>query len=340
MNVEVYEGPDRAWDEFVQRHDASTHMHLIGWRHVLSSVLGHDCPYLAAVADGEIRGVLPLVGIRSRLFGRFLVSMPFLNYGGPLGDEDAVSLLADEAVERARNEKVDLLELRSRGKLEIPLPDSGRKITVTLPLAPGDPDALWDRFSSKFRNKLRRAGRDGVEIRFGHDQIPAFYGVFRRHMRDLGTPTLPRRLFEAIGDTFPESSWFVCAYLGERPIAAGCALVWGEEVEMTWSAARREFSHVRANALLYWKVMERACREDLRTFNFGRCSPGSGTHAFKRSWEGSVDEPLHWYYLSGDGRRATPTPDDPSLSWGPRIWKRLPVGVASVLGPFISRNIP
>jgi len=340
MKVEVYEGPDRAWDEFVRRHDGWTHMHLIGWRRVVRSVFGHESPYLAAVSDGDIRGILPLVAIRSRLFGRFLVSMPFLNYGGPLGDDDAISLLVEGAVDRARAGKADLLELRSRRELDIPLPDSGRKITVTLPLTPGDPDAVWGGFSSKFRNKLRRASRDGVEIRFGAEHVAPFHEVFRRHMRDLGTPTLPESLFQTIAETFPDSSWFVCAYLEDRPIAAGCALTWGDEIEMTWSAALREHSHIRPNSLLYWTVMERACREGLRTFNFGRCSPGSGTHQFKRSWEGSVDEPLHWYFWSPHGRSATPAPSDSKYSWGPRIWRRLPVPVASTVGPSISRLIP
>ena len=37
---------------------------------------------------GEVVGVLPLVRIASRLFGRRLVSMPFLDYGGVLAEPD------------------------------------------------------------------------------------------------------------------------------------------------------------------------------------------------------------------------------------------------------------
>jgi serine/alanine adding enzyme len=339
MEVREFEGSEAEWDGFVTACDGWTHMHLIGWRQVISDVFGHDCYYLVALVEGEIRGVLPLVTIRSPVFGRFLVSMPFLNYGGPLGAPDAIRQLVAAAVELADKMNIDLLELRSRGRLDIPLPDSARKITVTMPLVPNDPDALWGRFSSKFRNKLKRSTRDGVEVRFGPDQIDAFYSVFRHHMRDLGTPTLPRRLFEAVAERFGESSWFGCAYLEDRPIAGGCALSWGDEVEMTWSAARREFSHLRPNGHLYWSFMERACSEGYSTFNFGRCTPGSGTHTFKRSWAGADDEPLHWYFRSDD-RSATPTPDDPSFSWGPRLWKRLPVPLASALGPQIIKYIP
>ena len=33
-------------------------------------------------------GLLPLTFVKSRLFGRFLVSMPYLNYGGVTSDDD------------------------------------------------------------------------------------------------------------------------------------------------------------------------------------------------------------------------------------------------------------
>ena len=340
MEVADFQGPDDEWDEFVRAQSGWNHMHLIGWRKVISGTYGHDCPYLVARDATGLRGVLPLVWVRSPLFGRFLVSMPFLNYGGPLGDPEAVSRLIEAALGRAADGRADLLELRCRQPLPTDLPNSGRKITVTMPLSPHDPDGLWARFPSKFRNKLRRAGRDGAEVVFGEDQVTPFYGVFRHVMRDLGTPTPPLELFEAVARVFPESAWFGCVYLAGKPVAGGCAVVWDGEIEMTWSGALREFNAVRPNQLLYWEFMARACREGLSTFNFGRCTPGSGTHAFKRSWAGSVDEPLHWYFRSPDDRSATPTPNDASYSWGPRLWKRLPVPVASVLGPHIIKYIP
>ena len=340
MEVQAFDGPGDAWDRFVRECDGWTHMHLFGWREILETTYRHDCPYLAAFDGGEMRGVLPLVSVRSPLFGKFLVSMPFLNYGGPLGDPRAIEVLVREAIDRSERTGVDLLELRCRNEIETTLPDSGRKITVTLPLTPGEPERLWDSFTSKFRTKIRRADKEGFEARFGPDQVEPFYEVFCRLMRELGTPTPPRELFEAISRTFGSSSWFGCAYHEGEPVAGGCALVWGSEIEMTWSGSRRSHNHLRPNPWLYWQFMERACLEGLETFNFGRCTPDSGTHDYKRSWPGSIDEPLHWYYRSADGRAATPVPDDPGLAWGPRIWRRLPLRLTNALGPHIIRLIP
>ena len=108
---------------------------------------------------------------------------------------------------------------------------------------------------------------------------------------------------------------------------------------MTWSGSSLEHRSTGANMLLFWKFMERGAAEGLSLFNFGRSSPGAGTHEFKLQW-GSRDEPLWWYHLSQGDRSKTPTPDDAAWSWGPRLWRHLPVPLTRWLGPRLVRYIP
>lgn len=338
MQVARYDGPPDAWDRFVRRSEGWTHFHLYGWRSVIERTFGHECVYLAARDADELVGVLPLVRVRSLLFGHFLVSMPFLNYGGPLGSPRAVTALAADAARRAADEGVTLLELRSRRRQEIDLPVSHRKITVVRDLF-GDPEKAWDDLRSKIRTRVRKPRKEGVEVTFGADQRPTFYRVWSRLMRDLGTPALPESFFRHARETFGDSIWFGTAHLDGRPLAAGCAIRWDDEVEMTWSASLLEDRSLRANMLLFWSFMERAAAEGLATFNFGRSTPDSGTHDFKRQW-GSRDEQLWWYYRAEGDREKTPTPDDSAYAWGPRIWRRLPVRLSRWLGPKIVRYIP
>ena len=339
--IELFAGAPGEWDDFVRSRTGWSHFHLIGWRSVIERVFGHECIYLAARdhAGGRLRGVLPLVRVRSLLFGHYLVSMPFLNYGGPLGDDVAVAALVDHAVDRAREDGVKLLELRSRVPLPIRVPVSHRKITVLLDLSPDGPAAQWKQLDSKVRSQVRRPQKEGVTVRFGADQVAPFFEVFSRHMRDLGTPTQPLRLFETIAETFPEDAWFGCGYYRERPVACGCGFRWGSEFEMTWASALLEFKRLAPNMLVYWSFMERAANEGVRIFNFGRCTPGGGTHRFKQQW-GTRDEQLWWYDVSASANVSTPSPDDGAYAWGPRLWKRLPTPVATALGPRIVRYIP
>ena len=341
LRVEPFRGEPAEWDALVRAQPDWTHFHLYGWRSVIADVFGHECLYLAARDDtGRLAGVLPLVRVKSLVFGHYLVSMPFLNYGGPLGSDGAVRALADEAVNVARRDGAKLLEFRSRAPLPLDLPVSHRKITVVLDLPAGKPEQLWKDLDAKVRSQVRRPQKEGVTVRFGRDQVGPFFDVFAHHMRDLGTPTQPRRLFDAIAREFGEDAWFGCAYLGERPIACGCGFRFGGEFEMTWASALVAFNQIAPNMLLYWAFLERAVQSGLAVFNFGRCTPGGGTHRFKQQW-GGRDEPLFWYqHVPGGGEAATPSPDDGAYAWGPRLWKRLPLPLATALGPRIVRGIP
>jgi len=339
MQVTRFAGPADEWDAFGERQPGWTHFHRYAWREVMERALGHETIYLAAQVEGTLAGLLPLVRVRSRLFGHFLVSMPFLNYGGPLGTPEAVRALAGAAVQEAAGSGARLLELRSAVNLPLGLPVSHRKVTVVLDL-PRDAESLMGRFPAKLRSQVRRPEKEGVSYSFGEGQVEPFFEVFSRHMRDLGTPTQGRRLFQAIAGVFPGTVWFGCAWLGGKPIAAGAGFRWGCEFEMTWASALATYNRTSANMGLYRAFMERAIAEGCTRFNFGRCTPGSGTHRFKLQW-GGRDEPLWWYQHTPSGEAAaTPSPDQGAFRWGPRIWKRLPLPLATVLGPRIVRLIP
>ncbi len=339
---EPFRGAASEWDGFVRGQPGWTHFHLHGWKPIMEGVLGHRCTYLSVRGpDGALEGVLPLVRVKSLIFGHFLVSMPFLNYGGPLGTPGAVASLVKTAAELARREGAGLLELRSRHEQDAPgLTVSHRKITVVRDLVPGDPEAVWSDLKPKVRSQVRRPRKEGVEVRSGPEELAPFYDVFARHMRDLGTPVQSRRLFQAIAETFPDDVRFACAYLDGEPVAGGCGFRWGDEFEMTWASSLREHNRIAPNMLLYWSMMEDAARDGLRTFNFGRCTPGSGTHRFKGQW-GGRDEQLWWYQWSRSGEEAaTPSPDAGLFALATRAWSRLPVPVTRLLGPRIVRWIP
>lgn len=338
IHVDRFNGSAAEWDAFARSQMGFAHYHLHAWRDVIAGVFGHECIYLAARnPSGELEAVLPLVRVKSVVFGHFLVSMPFLNYGGPIGSANGIRALVDESIELARAGRVKLLELRSRVPLPIDLPVSHRKITVLLKLEESAV-ATFKRFDAKLRSQIRRPQRAGIDVRFGPAEAEPFYEVFSRHMRDLGTPTQPMALFSRIARVFPDA-WFACAYLRDRPIAAGCGFRFGDEFELAWASSLRAYNRESPNMLLYWALMERAISEGVRTFNFGRCTPGSGTYRFKMQW-GGEESPLWWYGSAPRGQVATPSSSDVAYRWGARIWRHLPARVATALGPGIVRYIP
>jgi len=339
ITVEQFRGNAAEWDGYVRRSVDGTFCHLSGWREIITGVLGHECHYFVARDDsGECQGVLPLARVRSRLFGDYLLSMPFLNYGGPIGTPEAEQQLCRHAQQLAQDLKVKLLELRTRHRARSELQTADRKVTVLLPL-PASAEALMAKFPGKLRSQIRRPIKEGMEVRFGADQRDAFYAVFARNMRDLGTPVLPRRLFDEIARVFAQEVVFCAVYYRGQPVAAGCGFIWGQEFELTWASSLREHSQRAPNMLLYWGLMQHMIGRGLGVFNFGRCTPDGGTHRFKLQWGGDT-VPLPWLQWSLTGTAAPPSPDRPLFQMATRVWSRMPLAVANTIGPLLARSLP
>ena len=326
------------WDAFVEAAHDGTFCHLSAWWPIMAEVLGHRMRMWAArAADGSLAGVLPLVEMRSVLFGRSALSMPFLNYGGAVGSAEARRALVAAAVAAAEVGRFDRLVLRDRVPLE-GLRAEVDKVTVLLDL-PSRPEALWSDLATKVRSQVRRPMKEGMEARFGPEEVPHFYRVFARNMRDLGTPVLPRRFFEALPRAFPERCVFGTVRHHGLVVAAGCGFRFRDEFEMTWASSLRKFNRMAPNMLLYWRFMERMIEEGVRVFNFGRCTPGGGTHRFKGQW-GRRDAILPWHRWPPSGKASVPSPDSGPWALASSLWRRLPVPVANVLGPPIACRLP
>jgi hypothetical protein len=86
-------------------------------------------------------------------------------------------------------------------------------------------------------------------------------------------------------------------------------------------------------------MLEFACDEGYRTFDFGRSTPGEGTYRFKEQW-GALAAPLHWYVLSTNGTPSEPL-ESPAerFKLAARLWSKLPLAVTRVLGPRIRKHI-
>jgi len=338
LTVRPFDGETREWDLLVEGNPAATFCQLAGWRDVMTGVLGHECRYVVAVDEnGGWHGVLPLVRVRG-LLGHYLLSMPFLNAGGPVGSAVAAQALAHHAVSEARTLGVDLLELRTPQPAAWAWRTSRRKITVRLPL-PATAEALWDTFPPKLRSQIRRPLRDGLRAQFGPDQRDAFYEVFTRNMKDLGTPVLPRQFFERIARVFGSLVSFGVVYHGDEPVAGGCGFLWRHEFELTWASSLRQHSRLAPNMLLYWSLLTHVLGRGARVFDFGRCTPDSGSHRFKQQW-GGEDAPLAWSQWAPANVTATPSPERPVFRLASAVWRRLPLALTNSLGPVLARQLP
>jgi FemAB-related protein (PEP-CTERM system-associated) len=313
-----------------------------GWLAVLQRSMGHTPYCLEAVAEGRTRGFLALCYVRSLLFGRYLVGLPYVNYGGALADDDSVAgLLIDRAVQLATELRVRYLELRHEFHYAHPALSERRcdKVNMRRPL-PATAEELWKRLDSGVRNQVRKGRKNDLTVHWGGvDLVPEFYDVFARNMRDLGTPVYGRKLFRLALDQFGERAELCVVRAGQKAIAAAMLLHGWGVTEVPSASSLRQFNHTNANMLMYWHLLERAVERRQSAFDFGRCNTDSNTFRFKKQW-GAEPTPAEWQYHPLDGTVGALRSSNPRYQRLIGWWKRLPVLLTRLVGPLIVRGIP
>ncbi len=331
------------WDAYYQQKLPTRVLSLDpGWLRVLERGLRHT-PYVVEALEGdEIRGVLPLAYVSSWLFGRYLVSLPYLNYGGVLADDETITArLIDSAAELAQALNVRYLELRhEQPTVHAALTHTrGDKVHMRLDL-PDSADKLWKGLDSKVRNQVRKGQKSDLTVHWGGRGLLAeFYRVFSHNMRDLGTPVFSRRLFRAMLDEYPERAEICVVRAGARPAAAAIVLHGWGITEVPSASALRRYNAVCANMVLYWGLLQRAIERGQRTFDFGRSSQDSSTFRFKKQW-GATPCAASWQYVVRAGDLSSARRDNPRYQKFIRLWQKLPVWLTRWLGPRIVRGIP
>lgn len=332
------------WNDYVNRSDKATLYHLFEWRSIIENTFGHKPYYLMAKDKEGVKGVLPLFLISSRVFGVFMVSLPFHCIGGICADneEDEKALLT-EAIRLTKEKQGEYLELRQFKKVEFEgMRSRENKVTFILKLD-DDPDVVWkDGFCSNLRNKVRKAQKFDLKIESGikHEYVDKFYSIFSRNMKDLGTPVQSRKFFENIIKEFPEQTKIFVAGKDGKTIGVKFAMYFRDTVYFIWASSLRDHFNMASASLLNWEVIKEACHEGYKYCDFGRSTINDGTYKFKEQF-GAEPKQLYWQYFLNT---KTEIPDlnrnNSKYKTAIEIWKRMPLFMANFIGPKIVKYIP
>jgi FemAB-related protein (PEP-CTERM system-associated) len=337
LAVRPYTDADRqAWDGFVLASEGSHPAQLTAWIALTRASYGVVPRAWVAEENGIVRGILAV--FEKRRLGR--PSVLFSPPGGLLADEPATAAALLAAADAARAEAgAAYLELRDQRVRWLDLPTSTEHCTHELALA-ADAETQWRAFDAKLRNQIRKAQRAGLTVHWGTDHLGAFHRVMLENMRDLGTPMRTERYFRGVLDVLGERAALLVVARDGEPVGAMFLAVHRDCAFDLWaSSLRRHFAHC-PNQLLYWEALQEAIRRGLRAFDFGRSQWNTGTYRFKAQW-GARAVPLYYQYLLA-ARAALPSfaGQQERLGLAVRLWKRLPLAVARVLGEPVRRRYP
>ena len=324
-------------DAFVREHPEGQLFQRPAWLQAVARGCRQDGLFLTSEVRGQLTGVVPITFMRSALFGKALVSSGFGVGGGILGDADATASLSAFLVREAGARGVGSVELRGGAD-----PGTGWQVedgahaNFARALATDDETELLA-IPRKQRAEVRRAigFRLEVEVGRGKRDRDAHYAVYAESVRNLGTPVFPRGLFAAMLDGFGDDAEILTIRRDGVPLASVLSFRHGDTIMPYWGGGTAAARTWRANDALYWELMKRARAIGCTRFDFGRSKVGSGAFAFKKNW-GFAPTPVR-YWRHGEARAVSPV--DAKYQRKIALWKRLPLPIANVLGPLISRGL-
>ena len=336
LEVKSLEKAEEAdYQAFVEISPTSNYCQDLAWKSVIESTYGKKPDYLVCREreTGRITGVAPAFWMESLVFGRRLVSLPYLDYGGILAEnpeaEDAlVEALLEDA--HARKAKLDIRQ-------ESPLPNrqapANRKVRMILDLREQTEDAYWKSLDAKVRNQVRKAQKSEITVRTGRGELlREFYKVFCVNMRDLGSPVHDRALFRNVLLHFPGAE-IVLAMWKNVCVGGLVRIHWKNTMVIPWASTLRKYRSYCPNNAIYWDSIATAFKRDCTTVDFGRSTQEEGTYRFKRQWL-AEESPLPWYSFDPSGRAPADIGQPGGLMQAiSGLWTKLPTWYANRLGP-------
>ena len=329
------------WDNFVLSQPGGTFFHLTGWMRVVAKTFGFEPRYFYAERDNKITAIVPLFAVKSWIAGEALISTPFAVYGGICAeDKQSEQALLEHIEQDAKAERTGYLELRKPTGGLYPGFHANRLYSTFTKELCADIDANFKRIPNDTRYMIRRATKAGLQSRHGLEQIPIFHRLFSLNMHHHGTPMFPRSLFTNLIEEFRDNIDLSVVYLGDEPISAVLSFFFRDTVLPYYAGLGPRANKLAANNFMYWDLMKFAVEAGFRRFDFGRSKQGTGAYFFKTQWNMEIQPLDYQVYLVR--RRDVPnfSPVNPKFERATRMWQKLPLWGANLLGPQVVKWFP
>jgi hypothetical protein len=343
--VTLTEEHDSKLSDFLANIQGATIYHTPEWRRAVLSTYDYEPHYLACKDGEHIRAVLPLMLVRSWLTGTRLVSLPFANIAGPIGDRECFAQLTEKAIEIADSAGAKTLEIRTQAGLNDIEDDRFTGVdyfvTSVVPLD-ADTEVVWKRLKGDVRTKVRQAAKKGIEVReaSGQEDLKHFYNLFVEGRLKHGVPPQPFRFFDNLWHSMkPDQRMLLIATLEGRPVGGLLNLAFGDTLCGGYIGSRLKYRSFRINQALNWKAVELASQRGFAKFDFLRTAkPSRSLRDFKLRWNAHEVDLIYMYYPAVYGTAAT-VEETAKYKIMAFVLKRSPSFVGRMLGRMLYKHL-
>lgn len=328
------------WDEYVKSHQQGSFFHLSGWQQVIAKSFNHDCYFLYVEVDGNVAGVLPLVEVKSKLFGHALISTPFCVYGGAIADSsDYVRQLEKEACQLAEKLSVDYLELRYQEKQDSALLLKQAHSTFGFEIAE-EQEQILASIKKKQRAVIRHSLKNELTFsqQSGKNNLSDFYQLLSTSYRNLGTPIFSKSYFTHLVEVFGDDVDIAVIKNKDNELSSTVMnFYFNEQVLPYYGGGNDSARGLKSADFMYYQVMCNASERGYRWYDFGRSKNDSGPYKYKKNWGMEPKSLYYYYHLVNAPDLPNLSPNNPKYKLFIQMWQKLPLKVSQIVGPFLSK---
>lgn len=322
-----------------------TVFHSTAFRQILLESFGYRCLYHAVLDRGDrLCALLPLVAGRNLGLEMAAVSLPFVNHLDICAAGDAARRFAQTSLAGICGQyRLSYLEMRLKAQAwDNPGWTSHTdNYSFILPLA-ADEERVLALSSASNRNHVRKVYRnDWFRISFDPGHLEAFYRVYVRRMKQLGSPAPAISFFRRFFTYLPDQTFLLSALdSGSGRVVGGMLLLRSpgdQTLYYPYGAGLVEYNHHYLNNFMYWEAVRLGIRHGLRFLDLGRSPAGSGTYMYKKQW-GAVPRRLNYLVYAGDGKGSGP-PERKEFAWAVKLWQAAPALITDRVGGYLIRYV-
>jgi FemAB-related protein (PEP-CTERM system-associated) len=252
-------------------------------------------------------------------------------------DDDARTMLEQHARRLAEALRVDYLELRN--VKASPGEWAGKELYVTFRKQIATDDETNMKAVPRKQRAMIRKGIDAGLASVINRDVGPFYDMYAVSVRNLGTPVLAQRFFAALLEEFGDAAGILTVTSGGKPVSSVLSFYFRDEVLPYYGGGTSDARDLKANDFMYWELMRHAVQRGATLFDFGRSKLGTGSFSFKKNWGFAPEKLEYQYHLVRAAKVPDLSPLNPKYQAMIATWKRLPVPLTRMFGPFVARYL-
>jgi FemAB-related protein (PEP-CTERM system-associated) len=292
----------------------------------------------------EIKTILPITKIKSKIFGNRILSTGFQEYGGVIGDQSYFPKML-KFLKNKYQKNFQFLEIKgSINQNNTP----SEKILIKkvnyqrFILQLKDEKTVWDNIQKSKRKAIKKSKKECTCRELTINDLNQFYNLYLQNMRSFGTPPYNKQYFYNFFKMIQSQGHgkIYGSFKDNKLISALLGFNYNNTVHITTAISNPKYKAFRPSDLMHWYFINWSIKNNYTSFDFGRVRTDSGQFEYKRKWGAQLSELPSFYFLLKDEQ--IPKLLDPSNKKYQliiKIWQHLPLNVTKLVGMRLRKEL-